>query len=134
MLWFGITAIDADMNRNTMKNVLFALVSVLILSACTTEPPYIYKADEFNRNAANFAKEPKDRTSVEICYNKRSSTPKLLLQMAADECRRYGKRALFNKNENLECTISSPAQAVFWCLAPGETAQELLHRTKQPKK
>jgi len=125
------TVIDAAMNTFYLNKLMILLgLMVIVLTACSRQDPYIYKADEFNRNNANFAKELKDRTTVEICYNKRYTTPKLLLQMATDECRRFGKRALFSKSKTLECSVSAPAQAVFWCLAPGQTVEDLL----KPKK
>ncbi len=100
---------------NSKKTVLLIGIGML-LTACAIEPPYIYNAEEFNRDNPNFAKEITDRASVEICYNKRSATPKLLLQMATDECRRFGKKAVFEQQKMLECSVSAPAQAVFSCV------------------
>lgn len=100
------------------KNIALWLGIGFILTACAGESPYIYKAEEFNRSDPNFAKAITDRSTVEICYNKRSTTPDLLLLMATDECRRFGKRAVFLKHQTLECSISAPAQAVFSCVTP----------------
>jgi hypothetical protein len=86
------------------------------LTACSEVEPYIYKAGEFNRNNPFFAKEPMDISSVNICYNKSSTTPNILLQMATDECTRFGKQAVFVKHETLACTILAPAQAQFACI------------------
>jgi len=116
--------IDAAMFSRITINSVFTIASVLWLAACTNIEPYIYKANEFNRESPSFAKEPEDRSTVEICYNKRSTTPQILKLMAADECRRYGKRSHFYENKNLVCTVSAPAQAVFWCLCPNETIQD----------
>ena len=112
------------------KLTLLLGVSVVALTACSRQEPYIFKAGEFDRNNVNFAKELKDRTTVEICYNKRHTSPRILLQMATDECRRFGKRAHFRQSKTLECSISAPAMAKFWCLAPGETIEDLLNLKK----
>ena len=101
-----------------LKNVGFFLGIGLVLASCAAEPPYIFEADEFNREKAGFAKEITDRSIVEICYNKRSTTPKLLTQMAVDECRRFGKKAVFKEHKTLSCSVSAPAQAVFLCIGP----------------
>tara|TARA_B100000315_G_scaffold92339_1_gene85064 strand:- start:127 stop:618 length:492 start_codon:yes stop_codon:yes gene_type:complete len=116
--------IEAAMISRISTYPVFTIASVLWLAACSNFEPYIYNANEFNREHHSFGKEPKDRSTVEICYNKRSTTPQILKQMAADECRRFGRRAHFYENINLICSVSAPAQAVFWCLCPDETAQD----------
>ena len=125
------TVIDAAMYILSLNKLAISLgLVIVLLTACSRQEPYIYKADEFNRNNVNFAKELKDRTTVEICYNKRHTSPKILLQMATDECRRFGKRAHFNISKTLECSISAPAMAQFWCLAPDETINDVKYRKK----
>ncbi|MBT4937859.1 MAG: hypothetical protein HON14_01920 [Rhodospirillaceae bacterium] len=109
--------------------ILFGFM-VVALTACSRQEPYIFKAEEFNRNSNNFAKELEDRTTVEICYNKRHTSPKILSQIATDECRRFGKRAHFSNSKTLECSISAPAMAQFWCLGPDETIEDLLNPKK----
>lgn len=99
-----------------------AMVSgaLVILGACAVKEPYIYNADEFNRESPNFAKEIKDRSMVQICYNKKTTTPAKIRSMAEVECARFGKRALFKKHIPLECSLTAPALAEFYCLAPGK--------------
>ena len=96
---------------------ILAVLLVFLVTACAQEP-YIYKEDEFNRAEANFAKDPIDRKDVRICYNRRSTTPQTILKMAADECGRYGKRAVFSRHDYLECPVSVPARAIFLCEKP----------------
>jgi len=125
------TAIDAAMYTFSLnKLVILFGIMVVALTACSRQEPYIFKADEFNRDNKNFAKELKDRSTVEICYNKRYTSPKILLQIATDECRRFGKQAHFSKSKTLECSISAPAMSQFWCLAPGETIEDVKNRKK----
>ena len=105
------------------NKIIFVSALVFWLSACTNVEPYIFKPDEFNRGATNFATKLKDRSKLEICYNKWATTPEILTQMATDECGRFGKVAHFIVSRDLVCSFSAPAQAVYWCLCPGETSQ-----------
>ena len=97
--------------------ILLFLFAGLILAGCVGEAPYIYKVDEFDRNNPNFAKEIKDRSTVEICYHKQMTTPEVLIQMAKDECQRFGKKALFVRHRELQCSVAAPAMAEFICSA-----------------
>ena len=100
-----------------VKDILLLLFASFMLVSCVGEAPYIYKDDEFDRNDPYFAKELKDRSMVEICYNKQTTTPQVLIQMATDECRRFGKKALFLRHRILKCSVASPAMAEFSCSA-----------------
>mgnify|MGYP004238706311 CR=1 FL=1 len=113
--------------RRRMTNLslnipMLLLAALLVLAACAEKKPYIYNADEFNRESPNFAKEVKNRSFVEICYNRKTTTPAKVKEMAEIECAKFGKRAHFNKHNTLLCSVTAPAQAEFYCLAPGETA------------
>ena len=112
------------MYSNILNKIIFLSLLVLWLSACTGSGPYIFKADEFDRNSRYFSKEPEDRSGVKICYNKWSTTPEIVTQMARDECSRFGKEAHFVANRNLECSIGAPAQAVYRCLCPADTRRD----------
>jgi hypothetical protein len=107
-----------------LKNLSLLLVAGLILAACTSEAPYIFEPDEFNREKKGYAQEIKDRTQVEICYNKRSTSPELLRQMAVDECRRFGKQAIFLRQNTLACSISAPGKVVYKCFDPNAPIEE----------
>jgi hypothetical protein len=106
------------------KKLSFLLFVGSILAACTSEAPYIFETDEFNREKKGFAQELKDRNQVSICYNKRSTSPRVLQQMAVDECRRFGKQAIFLRQETLACSISAPAQIVYKCFDPNALKEE----------
>ena len=114
------------MHTNILNKIFFLSLLVFWLSACTDSVPYIFIADEFNRESPVFGMELKDRSKVEICYNKRSTTPNIVTQMAKDECGRFGKAAHFVSHGDLTCSISSPAKAVYICLCPGESLQDQL--------
>lgn len=96
---------------------LFFLTAALALTAagCAWPEPYVYREGEFNREQPNFGKEPADRQSVGICYNKRNATPEQIVELAKIECAKYGKVARFSHQKRLECPISTPMEVVFVC-------------------
>ena len=112
------------MYAHIATKIFFLSLLMPWLSACTDAGPYIFNADEFNRASTGFGLELKDRSKVEICYNKKSTTPKIVTQMAKDECGRFGKVAHFVSNGDLTCSIGSPAKAIYWCLCPGELLRD----------
>jgi len=121
--------------RTKILNKFFPLLLLLFwLPSCTDTGPYIFNVGEFNRRSPDFGVELKDRSTVEICYNKRSATPEILTQMAKDECGRFGKVAHFVSNRNLSCSIGSPAKAVYWCMCPGETIRDRVENNLNPVK
>ena len=111
------------MNINFLKKTIFPLVLVFYLSACTKVEPYILNDSEFNRNSPSFSAQLKDRSNVEICYNKRSTRPEIIIQIATDECRRFGKVAFFGRSKNLVCSLNAPSLATYACLCPSENIQ-----------
>jgi len=99
------------------QGFLFMLtaVSVLTTQGCALPDPYVYRYQEFERKQVDFGKEPADRRSVGICYNKRNATPEQVVELARAECAKYGKVARFSHQKRLECPILTPAEAVFTC-------------------
>ena len=95
---------------------LFFLIC-FILSGCTGGGAYLYKDNEFDRDNPDFAKKIKNRSHVEICYNKQTATPQILMKIAQEECKRFGKQAFFEKHQLLRCSIASPAMASFKCVS-----------------
>ena len=119
------------MHTHILTKIFFLSLLMPWLSACTDAGPYIFNADEFNRASAGFGMELKDRSKVEICYNKKSTTPKIVTQMAKDECGRFGKVAYFVSNGDLTCSIGSPAKAIYRCLCPGEPLRNRLRNNTE---
>lgn len=95
------------------------LTCFLILGGCGIAEPYVYKDSEFNRDRADFGKEPEDLNEVSICYNKRSTTAAAVRQLAEAECAKYKKVAVFRSHDLLECSLVTPARAIFVCQGPG---------------
>jgi hypothetical protein len=97
-----------------MKRILTILIASTALSACA---PYIYEPDEFNRERADFGKELKDRTEVDICYFTRNTAPQDILAMAEAECAKFGKTARYIHSEVGICPLATPTLGHFRCVA-----------------
>ena len=95
---------------------------LLFITACGGQP-YIHLANEYDRESETFLKGITDRDDVTICYAKRKTTPSVVSQMAAAECRRFGKIARFREQTLRTCPLATPIAAVFNCLDPGQRSQ-----------
>ena len=72
----------------------YAIVIVLLLIAVYAPQLWVQRVlNRFNREAEDFNKEPEDRDSVTICYNKLSTTPEMVFDLANTECGKYAKQA-----------------------------------------
>ena len=72
--------------------------------ACGAVDPYLYKADEFDRNSLTFNKQPADRDEATICHNGIFTSGAVVAEMAARECGKFGK-----------CPLLTPVEARFAC-------------------
>ena len=95
---------------------------LLFIAACGGQP-YIHLANEYDRESETFLKGITDRNDVTICYAKRNTTPSVISQMAAAECRRFAKIASFREQTLRTCPIATPIAAVFNCLDPAQRLQ-----------
>ena len=100
----------------TLLVLIIGVISVTI--GCSRIEPYVFKADEFNRDSSTFAKEPTDIETVTICYNKYGTTPGDLLEMAQSRCGDFSKTARFNHQDRLTCPLLTPVGAHFDCVKP----------------
>ena len=103
------------------KKVRFAVLSLSIMvaiAACAEIQPYIYKKKEFDRDAEDFNKEPKDRDSVTICYNSLSTAPETAFDLANTECGKFGKQAQASNQSFGDCPLATPVEAHFACVKP----------------
>jgi hypothetical protein len=101
-----------------MKRILTILIACLALSVFVAAcQPYIYEPDEFNRERADFGKELKDRTTVDICYFTRTTAPQDILAMAEAECAKFGKTARYINSEVGTCPLATPTLGHFNCVA-----------------
>jgi hypothetical protein len=99
---------------------LFILLSVLFFSSACSTPPYVHKADQFNRSSDDFGQVVTDISHVTICYSKYSATPREISKLALDECGRFGKSFNFIEQKYSVCPITAPMAAHYACV--GEKA------------
>jgi hypothetical protein len=95
-----------------------ALPSVLVaaaLAGCAPPPPHVFRVDEFDRNSKRFNKEPVDRSSVLICYNRNSAAPAEVRKLAEEACSKVGKTARFLRHEYDDCPLAIFSGARFSC-------------------
>ncbi len=96
--------------------------AMLALGACAQFEPYVYDANEFNREAPGFGREPTDIRKVEVCYNRSAATPEQILDLAQEACGKFGKEARFAYHRHLECPLMTPILAHFECVGPEDDA------------
>lgn len=95
--------------------VTFSVLSTLMLMSCSSNAPYIYDANEFDRESAKYGKDIIDRSNVTICYDTSGTTPAIITQMANSECQKFGKTALFSHQSYQTCPLLTPAAATYIC-------------------
>lgn len=93
-----------------------ALVLALAVGLAACGSPYVYKKDEFDRESETFGKTPADRDFVTICYSQWEGTPERALEIAEDECGKYGKTARFADQRFYNCPLNTPVEATFACI------------------
>jgi hypothetical protein len=91
---------------------------LLMCAGCEATDPYVYKADEFDRDSPKFNEKPVDRTAVVICYSNLISSAEKVSAVAAEECGRVGKQARRSYTSAGDCPMSVPLEAHFDCVAP----------------
>lgn len=99
---------------NPRPRTLSVLIACAVaFTACGA--PYVYKKDEFDRESDSFGKEPADRDFVTICYSHWESTPERALEIANEECSKFGKKARFADQRFGSCPLSTLVEATFAC-------------------
>lgn len=96
------------------RSVVVLVLLAMGLGACGA--PYVYKRDEFDRESKSFRKVPEDRDFVTVCYSHWESTPEQALEIAANECGKYGKTARFADQRFYNCPLNTPVEATFACV------------------
>lgn len=100
-----------------IRQFIFILGAALVMAGCAADlQPHIFIPNEFDRTRPDFNKPLKDRSEVIICFNKLKTTPQKIANMAALECSRYDKNAVFVKQEALHCPLLTPIAARYNCV------------------
>jgi hypothetical protein len=108
---------NINLHKKRLRSVMRQFISLLVftaLAACSV-PPYVHKADQFNRGTAGFGQAVSDISNVTICYSTYSATPGQVSKLALDECARFGKSVRFIEQDYNICPITAPMAAVYAC-------------------
>lgn len=82
--------------------------------------PYVYKAEEFNRNAPTFRKEPADLDQVTVCFSGLAASKAKVDSMAEAACEKHGKVARNRRDSIGVCPLMTPWEAQFDCVTSAE--------------
>ena len=97
---------------------VIVLGALTALGGCANMPPYVYNPAEFDRESADFGRDPTDIEEVTICYSRRATTMETVEAMAQGECARFQKVARFEDDSFLYCPLLTPTSARFECVRP----------------
>ncbi|NQU62133.1 MAG: hypothetical protein HQ512_13465 [Rhodospirillales bacterium] len=95
---------------------VFGVSAVLLTGACGAPEAYIYKAGEFNREAAGFGKDVENIDYITVCYNKLGTKPEIIAKIARAECERFNKKSKFIRQSYEKCPLVTPVAAIYKCL------------------
>jgi hypothetical protein len=56
-------------------------------------------------------------TTVEVCYNRATTTPEALRALAQEVCVKEGRQAVFVEHGFMQCPLMQPSNAYFDCRA-----------------
>ena len=93
------------------------VVLCLVLAGCSASP-FVYKDNEFDRSAPDFAGEPENISAVTVCYSKVNTAPEDVLDVAQAECAKVGKKPRFSNQDYENCPLLTPVSARFTCIKP----------------
>jgi len=102
--------------RTARAATLAALAAMLLLGGCGAAKPYVYDSAAYDREHPDFAKTPKTRNEVTVCYSKRSASPAEVARLAAETCALYGTGIAFVRNDYTLCPMLTPVGAEFACV------------------
>jgi hypothetical protein len=101
--------------KASITKMLAVAIVLAVTSGCSALEPYIYDPFEFNRNLATFGQPPTDIDSVDVCYTRQATTAETVRNLASERCAAYGKKAVFQGQDILECPILTPLRARYSC-------------------
>ncbi|MFQ5765976.1 MAG: hypothetical protein ACE5GT_13730 [Rhodospirillales bacterium] len=96
---------------------ILGLSAGLLVAGCGGPDAYVHKEAEFNRQSANFGKNPQNIDSVTICYNKFGTKPEFVANMASAECAVFNKKAEYRRQSFTICPLFTPVAAVYDCVS-----------------
>jgi hypothetical protein len=97
-----------------------ALLLVVVVAGCGITEPYLFRADEFNRDSPTFNRPLAAGQPVSICYTSLATSPETVQQMADTQCAQFDQRAALLSTTVARCPLLTPVEAMFACVAPAE--------------
>ena len=100
--------------RVFQRAALWTASLILLVSCESSLAPYVHHVNPNTRmgwhSEATF-------TSVEVCYNRSTTTPEAVRHLAEDVCIKEGEgaQAVFADGRKLQCSLSRPVSAIFVC-------------------
>lgn len=88
------------------------------LGGCGMVEPYVFRADEFNRDSPTFNKPAVAGQPVSICYAGWVSEPEDIQKIADTQCAQFDQRASLLSTDVARCPLLTPTEAIFVCVAP----------------
>lgn len=101
--------------RRVLSVVALASVTYGCTGSVASLDAHILNPAEFNREHANFVVPLKDRAELTVCYSAYNSTSDQVLDLARNECSKFGKKAYFKGTRYDKCPLFTPTSAVFAC-------------------
>lgn len=108
---------DTDILWSTIRQALAPALLVGTLLGCGSNslPPFDTKAEPPPKGVTeNF-------TRIGVCYNRLTTTPDQVIQVARDNCEPGTTPYLVGQDTELTCPLLTPVRATFACLAPAMT-------------
>jgi hypothetical protein len=94
------------------------LATVLLLSACASEQPYLLTDYRYHQIG-----------QVRVCYSETTADAETVRRMAEDVCAQYDRTAIFQYQQKHQCSWTAPTLAYFRCQPrPGENPAPVLKK------
>ncbi len=86
--------------------------SLILLAGCGTSlPPFVQTVGKYKPDLNSEI----TITTIEVCYNKSTTTPEAVKRLANHACPKEGTHAAFDRHRILQCSLLYPVSAIFVC-------------------
>jgi hypothetical protein len=94
-----------------LATAMWAAPLILLTGCGSSLPPFVQTIGAYKPNLNS----EKTITTIEVCYNKLTSTPEAVKQLAENACIEEGTQAVFHDQRILQCPLLYPVSAIFQC-------------------
>lgn len=103
--------------------IITLVLGVVAAAGCAPTAPYVYKQAEFDRRQPTFGREPADISAVVVCYGSRKTSPEQVAAVADAECGKFGRVAIFARQDYQRCPVTTPVAAYYVCENPARSGE-----------